>query len=142
MGDFVIGRGCGSPQTPAKRILIVDGNRFARRMLRSLLFSAGFDAEAAANEEVARDMLTKKEFDLLVIDIDMPAVNVREVYQCVKGEHPSCKVIFMSASILDSDTQRFLKEANRPFLPKPFTVNQLIAAAGWARENDETGLRR
>ena len=113
-----------------KRILIVDGDRFARRMLQSLLFSTGFDVDTTANGEVAQDMLTKKEFDLLVIDIDMPT-NCRELYRCVKEEHPECKVVFMSASILDDDTQRFLKEANRPFLPKPFTINQLIATVGW-----------
>jgi len=113
-----------------KRILIVDGDRFARRMLQSLLFSTGFNVDTAADGEVAQDMLTKKEFDLLVIDIDMPT-NSREFYRCVKEEHPECKVVFISASILDDETQRFLREANRPFLPKPFTVNQLIATAGW-----------
>jgi len=116
---------------PQKRILVVDGDRFARRMLRSLLFSAGFDIDTAANGEVAQDMLTKKDFDLLIIDIDMPTMNVKDLYQRVKKEHADCKVIFMSASILDDDTQKFLREANRPFLPKPFTVNQLIATAGW-----------
>jgi CheY-like chemotaxis protein len=116
-----------------KRILIVDGDRFARRMLRSLLFSTGFDVDTAANGEVAQDMLTKKEFDLLVIDIDMPT-NSRELYRCVKKGHPECKVVFVSASILDDDTQRFLREANRPFLPKPFTVSQLIATAGWTQK--------
>ena len=114
-----------------KRILIVDGDRFARRMLRGLLFSTGFDVDTAANGVVAQGMLSKKEFDLLVIDIDMPT-NCRELYRCVKEEHSECKVVFVSASILDSDTQRFLREANRPFLPKPFTVSQLMAAAGWA----------
>ena len=113
-----------------KRILIVDGDRFARRILRSILFSTGFDVDTADNGEVAQDMLTKKEFDLLVIDIDIPT-DYRELYRCVKEEHPECKVIFVSASILDDDTQGFLREANRPFLPKPFTVNQLVATAGW-----------
>jgi len=115
-----------------KRILIADSNRFARRMLRSLLFSAGFDVDTAADGDVARDILTKKKFDLVVIDLDMPIANARELYQRAKVEHAGCKVIFMSASILDSDIQHFLGETNRPFLPKPFTVNQLIAAAGWA----------
>lgn len=115
-----------------KRILIADGNRFARRMLRSLLFSAGFDVDTASDGDVARDILTEKEFDLVVIDIDVPVANIRELYQCVKVEHSNCKVIFMSGSILDSDTQSFLREANRPFLPKPFTVSQLMAVAGWA----------
>lgn len=115
-----------------RRSLIVEGNRFARQMLQSLLFSAGFDVNAVANGVVAQDMLREKDFDLLIIDIDMPTVNSTELYQRVKEEHPNCKVIFMSASILDDDTQSFLREANRPFLPKPFTVNQLIATAGWA----------
>lgn len=118
--------GCG------KRILIADSNRFARQMLRGLLFSAGFDVDTAGDGDLARDILTRKNFDLVVIDIDVPMANVRELYHCVKQEHPNCKLIFMSANILDGDTQRFLWEANRPFLPKPFTVSQLMAATGWA----------
>jgi len=117
--------------TRRKRILIADRDRFARHMLRSLLFSAGFDVDTAGDGDVARDILTKKNFDLVVIDMDVPVANVRELYQCVKREHPNCKVIFMSASIRNSGTQRFLRETNRPFLPKPFTVSQLMAAAGW-----------
>ena len=115
-----------------KRILIADGDRFARRMLRSVLFSAGFDVDTAGDGNLARDILTRKNFDLVVVDIDVPVANVGELYHCVKQEHPNCKLIFMSASILDSDTQRFLREANRPFLSKPFTVRQFMAAAGWA----------
>jgi len=111
-----------------KRILIVDSDRFARRMLKSLLFSRGFNVDTAANGEIAQHMLTKKEFDLLVIDM---STNSRELYQCVKEEHPNCKVVFISADILDDNTWSFLREADRPFLPKPFNVNQLIATAGW-----------
>ena len=117
-----------------KRILIVDDNRFARRMLRSLLFSAGFDVDTATDGDAARDILTEKRFDLVIIDIDVPVANIRELYQCVSVEHPDCKVVFMSANILDGDTQSFLREANRPFLPKPFTISQLMAVAGWVAD--------
>lgn len=118
-----------------RRILIADSNRFARRMLQSQLFSAGFDVDTVADGEAARHILTEKKFDLVVIDIDVPVVNIRELYQCVKVKYRDCKVVFMSANILDGDTQRFLREANRPFLSKPFTVRQLMAAAGWTVDN-------
>jgi DNA-binding response OmpR family regulator len=97
-------------------------------MLKSLLFSRGFNVDIAADGEIAQRMLSKKVFDLLIVDM---STSSRELYRYVDEEHLDCKIIFVSGDFLDSDMRSFLREVNQPFLPKPFNIDQLIAAAGW-----------
>ncbi len=115
-----------------RKILIVDDTPVVRQTLCSILTDEGFDADTAANGAVALGMLSRKEYDLLLTDIMMPVMNGIELYQHVKEEHPeySSKVIFMSAGI-DAGMYRLFPGADRPFLEKGFTVDELIAAAGW-----------
>ncbi|GAI65142.1 unnamed protein product, partial [marine sediment metagenome] len=63
-------------------------------------------------------------------------MNGQELYQWLKEKHPKqiSKVIFTSGSVLGEDTQLFIEQTGRPFLPKPFTPDDLKAIV---RENLE-----
>ena len=53
----------------------------------------------------------------------------KELYQWLKEKHPQLagRVIFTSGSVMGGDIQSFLKQAARPFLPKPFAPSELKA---------------
>lgn len=113
-----------------KRILIVEDEPAICQVCLRTLTGEGFDVDVAANGAVAQDMLGKKEYDLCLVDIRTPIMNGRELYQHIKEEHPELanKVIFTTGDILDNKVELLLREANRPFLPKPFTPDELTAA--------------
>ena len=56
-------------------------------------------------------------------------MNGKELYQWLKEKHPRLvsRVIFTSGDVMAEDTQSFLEHAARPFLPKPFTPDELKA---------------
>ncbi len=112
-----------------KRILIVEDEPAICQVCLRTLTGEGFDVDVAANGAVAQDMLGKKEYDLCLIDIRTPIMNGRELYQHIKEEHPEFanKVIFTTGDILDDRLELLLREANRPFLLKPFTPDELTA---------------
>ena len=72
-------------------------------------------------------MLEKKQYDLCLFDIKTPTLNGKELYQWLKENHPQqvSRVIFMTGDVMGGDTQSFLEQAARPFLPKPFTPDEL-----------------
>lgn len=113
-----------------KRILIVEDEPAICQVCLRTLTGEGFDVDVAANGAVAQDMLGKKEYDLCLIDIRTPIMNGRELYQHIKEEHPELanKVIFTTGDVLDDRLELLLREANRPYLPKPFTPDELTAA--------------
>jgi CheY-like chemotaxis protein len=68
-----------------------------------------------------------KKYDLFLSDIKIPQMGGIEFYSYLKKEYPDMaeKIIFSSGDIMSGNTAEFLKESNRPFLPKPFTPDQL-----------------
>ena len=56
-------------------------------------------------------------------------MNGKELSQWLKEKHPQLvsRVIFTSGDIMAGDTQSFLEQVARPFLPKPFTPDELKA---------------
>ncbi len=112
-----------------KRILIVEDEPAISQVCLRILTSEGFDVDTAANGLVAQDMLSKKGYDLCLIDIRTPVMNGKELYQHIKEKHPEfdSKVIFTTGDVLSDNIKAFLEETNRPCLPKPFTPDELRA---------------
>ena len=113
--------------TGVKRILVVDDEAAICQVCRRALTSEGFEVDIAANGEMALGMLREKEYALILIDIRTPVMNGKELYQFIIEKHPELaeRVIFTTGDVLGGDTQIFLEQASRPFLPKPFTPDEL-----------------
>ncbi len=110
-----------------KRILVVEDEPEICKFCQRVLSGKGYEVDIAGNGKVAQDMLEEKQYDLFLFDIKLPVMNGRELYQWLKEKHPKqiSKVIFTSGSVLGEDTQLFIDQAGRPFLPKPFTPDEL-----------------
>jgi len=111
----------------AKRILIVEDEPAISEVCQRVLTDEGFEVEIAVNGKVAQDMLEDKQYDLCLFDIRTPEMNGKELYQWLKEKHPQLTsgVIFTTGDMISGDTQSFLEESARPFLPKPFTPDEL-----------------
>lgn len=122
--------------TSRKRILVVEDEPAISQVCQRVLIDEGFDVDIAANGLLAQDMLSKNEYDLCLIDIRTPKMNGNELYQHMKEKHPELtnKVIFTTGATLDNKLDVFFREAGRPYLPKPFTPDELRAIVRQALE--------
>ncbi len=116
-----------TPDANLKRILVVEDEPAICQLCQIVLTGEGFEVDIAVNGKVAQDMIEEKQYDLFLFDIKLPVMNGRELYQWLKEEHTKqiSKVIFTSGSVLGEDTQLFIEQTGRPFLPKPFTPDEL-----------------
>jgi len=116
-----------TPDVSVKRILVVDDESAISQVCQRILTGEGFEVDIAVNGRVAQEMLEKKIYDLICIDIRTPVMNGRHLYQHIQEKHPKLidRVIFTTGDVIGGDTQSFLGLAGRPFLPKPFTPDQL-----------------
>ena len=112
-----------------KRILVVEDEPRIRQVCQRVLTSQGYQVDFAPNGAIAEDILMKKDYDLLLIDIKTPVKNGKEFYRYIKDKYPKLtdRVVFTTGDTISTDTQDFLKKAGRPFLLKPFTPNELQA---------------
>ncbi len=112
-----------------KRILVVEDEPAISEACRRILTSEGFEVDIAVNGSVAQDMLEEKQYDLCLIDIRTPVMNGKELYLWLEEKHPklASRVIFTTGDVMGGDTITSIEQTGRPFLPKPFTPDDLKA---------------
>jgi len=117
------------PGAGAKRVLVVEDEPAICDLCRRVLAGEGFEVDIAANGKVAQGMVEEKQYALCLIDIKMPIMNGKALYLWLKEKHPQLagRVIFTTGSVMGGDTRSFLEQTDRPFLPKPFTPDELKA---------------
>ncbi len=112
-----------------KKILVVEDEPGICQVCRRVLTGEGYEVDIAVNGRVAQDMIEEKLYDLCLIDIRTPKMNGIELYQWLQKKYPqlTSRVIFTTGSVMGGDTITFVEQTGRPFLPKPFTPNELKA---------------
>ncbi len=112
-----------------KKILVVEDETAISSVCRRVLSGEGFEVDVAVNGKVAQDMIKEQQYDFCLVDIRTPTMNGKELYQWLKEKHPALAsgVIFTTGDLMGGDTQSFLEQAAMPFLPKPFTPDELKA---------------
>ncbi len=116
------------PDSDAKRILVVEDEPAICELCRRVLTGEGLEVDIAVNGKIAQEMVEKWQYDLYLLDIKMPVMTGKELYQWLEEKHPQLisRVIFTSGSVVTGATQIFLEQTDRPSLPKPFTADELI----------------
>jgi DNA-binding response OmpR family regulator len=117
-----------------KIILVVEDEPAICDLCRRVLVTEDFEVDIAVNGKVAQDMIEAKPYELYLFDIKLPLMDGRELYQWLQNKHPqlASQVIFTTGSTLGQDTQSFVEQSGRPWLPKPFTPDELKTIVGEA----------
>jgi len=112
-----------------QRSLVVEDEPSIARMCIRALGAEGFEVDVAADGKSAQARLSVKgnRYDLCLIDIRTPGMNGIELYQYLKetGSEMTNRVIFTTGDVVNEEIKTFLEETSRPFLPKPFTLDEL-----------------
>ncbi|WP_420239145.1 response regulator [Telmatobacter bradus] len=117
------------------RALIVDDSRFVRGFLRGLLQEKGIECEEAADGQAAMDQLHgEKNFDLALVDWNMPVMNGLEMLKQARAEGYSDLKIMMVTTEAENDfIVRALDAGADEYLMKPFdgeALNEKLAMLG------------
>ena len=79
-----------------KRILIVDDDERISQMLAVGLTIAGYSCSTASNVDLATDKLQEQEFELVILDINMPGKTGMEFLPEIKEYYPHTAVIMLT----------------------------------------------
>jgi len=118
------------------RILVADPQTRILERLSTALGSAGFIVATATNGIEAIGSCLSKTPDVALIERDMPVVDGLHVLQEMgrHGELASVPVMLMSANATDLARLQAFQLGAADFIPKPFTVLEVILRARrWAR---------
>ena len=112
------------------RILLVEDEDVVRVVAERALTRAGFDVTTASDGDEGLEIVTGgAEFDLIVSDVVMPAMDGPSMIREIRKLRPAIPVLFMSG-YAEEQLRSELDLDNVEFLPKPFSVQQISDKAG------------
>ena len=79
------------------RILILDDDRAILNCFETLLAQTGrYETQVLADSTQAADRIATGQFDLVLLDMDMPVVHGREVLSHIRRHHPDVAVVVIT----------------------------------------------
>ena len=103
-------------------ILVVDDNPEIREIIQVLLGGEGYLVETAGNGVKALEMLSQREYDLIILDIMMPGLDGYQTCRKMR-EESNAPILFLSARTKDSDKTLGFSSGGDDYLAKPFSYN-------------------
>ena len=115
--------------TPTHRILVVDDQPDIRRVCKIALTHEGAKVEEAGTGPEAVDRLECHDYDLVLLDVDLPGFSGEQVLKKLRTmpRKPNQKVMMLSGRTSGDDLARMLTAGADDFLTKPFSLVQLRA---------------
>jgi DNA-binding NtrC family response regulator len=110
---------------PMKPILIVDDEASMRESLRDWLTDSGYPVEISPDGETALNLISEKDYGLLILDLKLPGKNGIEVLKEARQRHPGLKGIIITAFPSVDTAVEAIREGAIDYLPKPFTLSEL-----------------
>jgi len=112
----------------AVNVLVVEDDPDARAGMVKALLAAGCTVTEAEDGLEALQLVAGHPFDAIVCDLRLPYLPGGGFYDTLLKRNPDLarRVIFVSAIANDPAVRRYLDGTGRPYLQKPYEVNELL----------------
>ena len=112
---------------PAFKILIVEDNELNMKLFFDILTYQKYEVEKAYDGIEAYEKIKNNNYDLMILDIQLPKMDGFTLLKKIKAENLSSpRTIITSACAMDSDKQK-AKEFNiNDYITKPIDINNFI----------------
>lgn len=109
------------------RVLIVEDEPFLAEAIQKGLHRASIAADVVHDGAAALEYITVNDYDIVVLDRDIPEVHGDEVCARIVAEHPQIRVLMLTAAqSLDDKVIGFELGAD-DYVAKPFEFPELVA---------------
>ncbi len=114
-------------------VLIAEDAGMIRESVKEMLTHLGFDTVAVSTGDKALEMLERRSFDVLMLDLTMPGMSSLEVAGIARGSWPDVAVIITSGYDMDEELEKLVSLPGISFLAKPYlpgnAASRIVEAA-------------
>lgn len=107
------------------RILVVDDEESIREFLKIMLNKEGYEVTTADSGQTAIDVLEKRNFDMVVSDLQMPNVTGMELLAYVKDSCPDVVFMMITAFGTTETAVEAMKMGAYDYITKPFKIDEV-----------------
>ncbi len=108
------------------RILFVDDDADLRKIVNDQLTALGYVLDEAEDGNVAVQKLEKGNYDLMLLDINMPGKSGIDVLKVIKDKSLKTRVIMLTGRVGFSVATESLKLGAYDYITKPFNLDYLL----------------
>lgn len=123
------------------RILIADDDETLCYLLKEELVNEGYNVEVVYDGKDAIESFKKRQYDVLLLDLEMREVHGEKVLNYVKENHPSTQIIVLTAKSDIRTAIDCIKRGAYDFITKPYEFGQLCVTIERAIEHKNLILR-
>ena len=112
-----------------RKILIVEDNVGLSQMQKDWFAQVGYEAVTAMNEPIARSLIRKTQFDLILSDVRLPEGDGISLLEWLRKEKKDIPFIITTEYVSVPDVVRTIKLGAIDYLPKPVRKEHLLELA-------------
>ena len=105
------------------KLLVVEDDHLLNNTLCYNLSSAGYVVDAAMTRASALEFCDKHDYDLIILDVNLPDGNGFDFCKELKEQRPDTAVIFLTANDMESDMLRGFELGADDYVTKPFPMS-------------------
>lgn len=113
-----------------RRILLAEDNDINKMIVLEMLEETGVDVDVAVNGADALEQLQRQQYDLILMDIQMPIMDGYEATRKIRAmgdRYESIPIVAMTAHALEGDSNRSLEAGMDYHVSKPFEPDEFIS---------------
>ncbi|MCP4153321.1 MAG: response regulator [bacterium] len=111
-----------------ENILLIDDSPTLRKLLRFYLKRKGYSSNEANNGKAGLELIERENFDLIILDMNMPVMNGLAVLEKLKvKEGFSVPILILSADKEEESKAAGISFGASYYMTKPFKPEEVIA---------------
>jgi GAF domain-containing protein/CheY-like chemotaxis protein len=112
------------------RILLAEDNQVNRKLALRLLSQLSYQASVAENGKQAIEALERDDYDLVLMDVQMPEIDGLEATRRIRARWPerALRIVAMTANAMAGDREACLAAGMDDYIAKPIRPAELAAA--------------
>ena len=120
------------------KILVAEDDAINQQLARKLLEKLGYTVDIASNGKEALEMVSEKNYDVILMDVLMPEMDGYEATKMIRlclDTQPI--IIALTASAMAGDKEKCIKAGMNDYLCKPININELADLfVKWSEEKN------
>lgn len=109
------------------RLLIVEDEKELCDTISKSLYESGYEVDTCYDGEEALDYILTEDYDLIVLDLNLPGMDGMDILRELRKENEETKVLILSARSQIIDKVEGLDAGANDYMAKPFHLQELEA---------------
>ena len=108
-------------------VLLVEDNEINQLVAGEVLDNLGVTFDTAANGRIAVEMAESRDYDLILMDIQMPEMDGYQATERIRSQGIATPIYALSANVMNNEIETASNAGFDGYLTKPLEIEELLS---------------